>query len=378
MSTQQQSVASGFAVAHAASPHWRMAAAQCLDQLGTPPAGANLGFVYATDAYATRMHDLLEVLRARTGVEHWVGSVGIGICATGVEYLGEGALAVMLGSFEPDSFRVLPAMRSPADLARDPLTIGNAPGSFALVHADPHNAMLNALVAELSRRLESGFVVGGLTSSRGVHAQVADAIVEGGLSGVVFGDQVVVATRLTQGCSPIGAPRTVTECQRNVLITLDGRPALDVLREDTGLRSTRELEGVGGSIFAGLPVAGSDTGDYQVRNLVGLDTARGLVAIAEPVRQGSRLFFCRRDQRSAIEDMARMLDSIRAGLFARPRGAVYFSCLGRGAGLFGETSRELVMIREALGEVPLVGFFCNGEISHNRLYGYTGVLTLFL
>jgi small ligand-binding sensory domain FIST len=25
-----------------------------------------------------------------------------------------------------------------------------------------------------------------------------------------------------------------------------------------------------------------------------------------------------------------------------------------------------------------VGFFCNGEISHNRLYGYTGVLTLFL
>jgi small ligand-binding sensory domain FIST len=26
--------------------------------------------------------------------------------------------------------------------------------------------------------------------------------------------------------------------------------------------------------------------------------------------------------------------------------------------------------------VPLAGFFANGEISHNRLYGYTGVLTL--
>ena len=35
-------------------------------------------------------------------------------------------------------------------------------------------------------------------------------------------------------------------------------------------------------------------------------------------------------------------------------------------------------IRDTLGDFPLVGFFCNGEISHNRLYGYTGVLTLFL
>jgi small ligand-binding sensory domain FIST len=37
----------------------------------------------------------------------------------------------------------------------------------------------------------------------------------------------------------------------------------------------------------------------------------------------------------------------------------------------------LEVIRRALGEVPLVGFFCNGEISRDRLYGYTGVLTLF-
>jgi small ligand-binding sensory domain FIST len=76
--------------------------------------------------------------------------------------------------------------------------------------------------------------------------------------------------------------------------------------------------------------------------------------------------------------MARMLESIRSGLYTRPRGAVYYSCLGRGRSLFGEPSRELAMIREALGEVPLVGFYCSGEISHNRLYGYAGVLALFL
>jgi small ligand-binding sensory domain FIST len=35
-------------------------------------------------------------------------------------------------------------------------------------------------------------------------------------------------------------------------------------------------------------------------------------------------------------------------------------------------------VREILGEVPLVGFFGNGEISRDRIYGYTGVLTLFV
>ena len=61
-----------------------------------------------------------------------------------------------------------------------------------------------------------------------------------------------------------------------------------------------------------------------------------------------------------------------------PRGGVYYSCLGRGENLFGGDSRELRAIRNELGNFPLVGFFANGEISHNRLYGYTGVLTLFL
>lgn len=378
MSTQQQSVAESFAFAHAASPHWRIAAAECLERIGPVTAGANLGFVYVTDHYAPRVGELVDLLRARTGVEHWVGTVGIGICATGREYLDEGAMAIMLGSFGAGAFRVLSSLRTPADLARDPLTIGGAPGSFALVHADPRNSMLNALLAELSRRLDSGFVVGGLTSSRAAHVQVADGISEGGVSGVVFTDQVIVSTRHTQGCSPLGDAHVVTDAQRNVVIELDGRPALDVLREDAGLLNEVDLDRVGGTVFAALPVSESDTGDYVVRNVVGLDAERGLVAVGENVRKGHKLVFCRRDRRSAVEDMARMLDSMKSGLFTRPRGAVYFSCLGRGASLFGETSKELAMIREGLGDVPLVGFYCNGEISHNRLYGYTGVLTLFL
>jgi len=195
---------------------------------------------------------------------------------------------------------------------------------------------------------------------------------------VSFADSVTVATRLTQGCSPIGPKRVITTCQQNVIISLDGRPALEVFKEDIGEAGARDLNRLGGHIFAGLPIAGSDTGDYLVRNLVGIDPANKLIAIGEMVQPGSSVMFCRRDSKTANEDMARMLESIRKGMYARPRGGIYYSCLGRGASLFGPNSEELRMIRDTLGDFPLVGFFCNGEISHNRLYGYTGVLTLFV
>ena len=61
----------------------------------------------------------------------------------------------------------------------------------------------------------------------------------------------------------------------------------------------------------------------------------------------------------------------------RIAGAIYVSCAGRGGPHFGSPSAELQVVRRALGDVPLVGFFAGGEIAHHRLYGYTGVLTVF-
>ena len=194
---------------------------------------------------------------------------------------------------------------------------------------------------------------------------------------MLFSDDVVVATRLTQGCAPVGPEHVVTDSRQNILISLDGRPALDIFREDIGPEFAGNLGLVAGRIFAALPIEGNDSGDYVVRNLAGLDTTHKLVALSESVRPGRSVLFCRRDRGTASDDLERMLTSIRSGLYRQPKGGVYFSCLGRGASLFGDNSEELRIIRDALGEVPLVGFFCNGEISHNRLYGYTGVLTLF-
>ena len=365
-----------FRYGHAAAQNWKEAAEACLAQLGE--GAASLGFLYVTDLLSDHLGDILALFRGNTAVPHWVGTVGLGICASGREYLDEPAIAAMVGDFEPDSFRVFSGIVSVADVDNVALKCGGATPNFAIVHADPYNRHVADLVNKLAGKVESGFLVGGLTSSRRDNLQVADGVVEGGLSGVSFADSVTVATRLTQGCSPIGPKRVITTCQQNVIISLDGRPALDVFKEDIGEAGARDLNRLGGHIFAGLPIAGSDTGDYLVRNLVGIDPANKLVAIGEMVQPGSSVMFCRRDAKTANEDMTRMLESIRKGLYSRPRGGIYYSCLGRGASLFGPNSEELRMVRDTLGDFPLVGFFCNGEISHNRLYGYTGVLTLFV
>jgi small ligand-binding sensory domain FIST len=371
-------MAETFTYGCAASANWRDAARECLAQAGKGPAGTSLGFVYLTDSLASQAREILAYLRQNTGVLHWIGTVGMGICATGREFYERPALAIMLCAFDPAAFRVFSGLRAPADFERLDLHFNGVPANFAVVHGDPRNTQLGRLVSDLAGTLESGFLTGGLTSSRSEYVQIADAVVKGGLSGVLFSEDVVVSTRLTQGCSPIGPRHTITDVQQNVLISLDGRAALDVFREDVGERAWRSLTESAGAIFAGLSVQGGDRGDYLVRNLVGIDPVHKLLAIGDLPQEGGKILFCRRDNATAVNDMERMLESMKSGLYGTPRGGVYYSCIGRGAHLFGDDSIELRMIRDHLGEFPLVGFFCNGEISHNRLYGYTGVLTLFV
>lgn len=368
-----------FVLGHAQSKHWNSAVAECLQQIGNVPAQANLGFLYVTDIFADLLQDILTRLRTETGVEHWVGTVGIGICAGEREYQQAPAIAVMIGAFPDDSFRMLSFYNRAADnlpASWEDWLSGSA-SQLAVLHGDPGNSNLPQLLVKLNDELPNAQLVGGLSSSHGRHPQIADQLLEGGLSGVVFNDKAPVATALTQGCSPIAPSHTITGCDGNVINTLDERPALDVFNEDIGEILARDLNRAAGYIFAGLPIAGSDTRDYLVRNVSGVDTQGRRIAIAEMLHPGQQIQFCRRDAETARQDMQTMLDSLKKRLSGTPRAGLYFTCLGRGEALFGEASGELKMIRETLGDFPLIGFQANGEISGQRLYGYTGVLTLF-
>lgn len=370
---------SPFRYAYSTRDHWSEAARDCLDALQPVPAEATLGFVYATDHFADHLADIVEQCKAKTGIAHWVGTVGTAISATGREFLDQPALAMMLAEVPETAFRILPNLSNLNDLLQQPeaFEVGGGPAWFGVVHGDPRNPLIAELIEHVAERTETGFLVGGLTSSRGKSEQVADHVVNGGLSGVLFSDDVSVSTRLTQGVSPLGPRHTITACERNIINSLDGRPALDVLREDLGENLAQQLERIGGYLFVGLPTRDTDMEDYLVRQLIGVDPKSGLIAVGDYVEQGQPLMFCRRDAASAVQDMQRMLDALKAGLAGAPRGAVYYSCLGRGASLFGPDSEELQMISRSLGDIPLVGFFANGEISRNRLYGWTGVLTVF-
>ncbi|MEK8088399.1 FIST signal transduction protein [Thermithiobacillus plumbiphilus] len=369
-----------FRYGHGSASQWRSAAQSCLAQLGELPVGTNLGFLFVSDAFTEHLDDILAFFQGRIPGAHWVGTLGIGICSTGQEYLDRPAIAVMVGSFAPDSFEVFPAIADLGDIASGiavPRPQRRAP-NFAIVHGDPYTPDLPELIEAFASQMSSGFVTGGLTSSRSRSLQIADAVTQGGLSGVVFSPGVCVSTRLTQSVSPIGPRHIITECHQNVIISIDNRPALDVFYEEIGELLVRDLQRAAGYIFVGLPVPGSDTNDYLVRNLTGVDIGQKLLAIGELLEPGQPLLFCRRDGSTAREDMLRMLSDLKENLQgARPQGGLYYSCLGRGESLFGPDSAELRMIQEILGDFPLVGFFANGEISHDRLYGYTGVLTLF-
>lgn len=354
----------------------------CLVKIGDIPPQANLGFVYATDRLAGDFQLILSQLQQSAPGVHWIGTVGLGICTSGREIYDRPALALMLGDFPAAAFRILPALHDePQPL---PAEVSDwwrqHEYCFAFLHGDPSNAAAPALLKRLLLQQTASFINGGFSSSDvGANPQLADATVSGGISGVLFNQQVEIITDHTQGCSPIGPAHQITKAQGNIAITLDRRPALEVMKSEIGEVLAKDLSKIGGYIFAALPIQGSDSGDYLVRNLVGIDPDQGLVAVGDRLDDKRQLMYCRRDGNTAREDLQRMLQRLQRRCNGRPiRGGLYVSCLGRGRYQFGDDSEELKMIQQQLGDFPLVGFFANGEIYNGRLYGYTGVLTLFV
>jgi len=371
-----------FSAACATGQGWEDIAEQLRTALGDGSCGASLGLLYITDPMGPYMNNLLEALRSSTGVRDWVGTIGSGICYTGREIYDEPAAVVLLATLPEDSYRLVPAgINALSDmLAANRNWIAEHAAHFGIVHGDPRNTHIPQLIETLSTELNPGFLVGGLSSASDDHyqQQIAGELYSEGLSGVLLSSTVTVISGLTQGCTPLAGKHTITRSEGNLLAELDGRPALDVFREDIGEVLSKDLSRVAGYIFAALPVPGSDTGDYLVRNLIGIDPQEKLLAIGDILEDEAPLMFCRRDGETARLDMLRMLRDLNKRAGGRIRAGLYYSCLGRGRNQFGDNSEELRMISDELGEFPLVGFFANGEISHNMLYGYTGVLALFL
>lgn len=365
-----------FKAAHAKAEGWAGVSKACVDRLGPLDGDFNLGFLYVTDGLAPDLSSILTYVRETTHIEDWVGAAGYGVFGAGQEYTEVPAMAVLVAAMPSEDFRVFDAGDGFDEFRVDHRHwIERAQPPCAIVHGDSRNGDIGEVIAGMAEE-SSAFLVGGLASMDAAESQIAGKVTGGGISGVMLSSRVTVATGLTQGCVPIGPVHSITDVRQNVLIGLDDRPALDVLVEDLG--PGRDVRTISGLVHVALPISGSDTGDYLVRNLIGIDVERGLVSIGEIPLLGDRVMFCARDRESARKDLSRMLEDLRERAGGTPKGGIYVSCVARGAHLFGVDGVELEMIRDVLGDFPLAGFYANGEISHDRLYSYTGVLALFL
>ena len=382
---------SDFLAAQASGETWQDAVGAILPVLKDAGPEHRLGMVYMTPPYAPHAAEIEILLRQATGVRHWIGAVGLGTVGPALadagddgaygESYGVPGLSVMLCPFPEDSFRIFSGVVGDTDRITethaDWMSGGVPP--VVLAHGDSGNELLLSLMEDIVQETD-GFLIGGLSAAEGPGSQIADGPDGKGVSGALLSmEKIPLQTALSQGCSPIGPVRTVTAGADNVLLEIDGKPALDVFKEDIGEVLARDLRRCAGYIFAALPVEGSDQSDYTVRNLVAIDPDHKALAIGAHIGPGSKILFCRRDPDTAVMDMKRMLENLKSRIGGRPiRGGLYVSCAARGPNQFSDPARETQLIEDVLGSFPLTGFFAQGEFCRDRLYAYTGVLTVFL
>jgi len=256
-----------------------------------------------------------------------------------------------------------------------------------LLLADPFTFDASALISGLDATYPDSRKIGGLASggqSPGSSSLFLNSRVwRDGAVGIAMSGNISIDTIVAQGCRPIGTPMMITACEGNVLLELDGRPPLLVVRQLFASLPAKDQALVQTSLFVGLEMKTDEVefhpGDFLVRNIIGMDPDSGAIAIGATPKQWQVMQFLLRDSQTATEDLSRLLSEYRGS--AKPDGALLFSCLGRGIHLFGSADHDTGLFREKLGPIPLGGFFCNGEIgpvgASTFLHGYTSAFALF-
>ena len=378
----------GLSVGGALDDAAREAGRQAIERSGADRA--DLVLVFVTDDDHARAGAALEAVRRATGAATVVGCSGTGVLTERREVEGEPAVAVL--AVRGDGLLETPfAFERQGERADLGAELGRrigptvAEGGCVLVLPDAIGCNPPALLGDLHDALGFVPVLGAVAAGEPMFELHGGGVIDGGLVGIALSGLAPVIG-VTQGCTPIGEPYVITHGQSNVVQRIGSRPALEVLGEaiqaDPGMEARVQRAGV----FAGLAMDPAksplERGDFLVRNLVGIDRASGALAVAERIRVGQTLQFQIRDAQASREDLRAMLDEVAGRLDGqRPAFGCYFDCAGRGRGLFGVPDHDVTLIRERLGDFPLVGFFGNGEFApigrRNFFHNYTGALVLF-
>ena len=369
-------------------------AASIRDQLGEAP---QLAVAFVSPHYQQDYASVGPMLSELLGAEHTFGCSGGGIIGAGLEVEQRPALSITaaaLPGVDIEAFHLdgdkLPDLDAGPDKWTELLGVSeNQEPQFVLL-ADPFSFPVQNLIMGLDFAYPRAAKIGGLASGAqrpGDNALFLDGEMHGsGAIGLALHGNIMVDTVVAQGCRPIGDAMRITSSQRNILGELDGKPPMAVLQDLFRTLSERDRQLMGHSLFLGVVMDEFiDTpvqGDFLIRNVVGMDQRTGALAIGEMLKEGQLVQFHLRDAETSAQDLTFVLE--RYATENRENevpGALLFSCLGRGEYLYGRPNHDTDIFRDKLGQVPLGGFFCNGEIGPvggtTFLHGYTSSFGLF-
>jgi small ligand-binding sensory domain FIST len=257
------------------------------------------------------------------------------------------------------------------------------PDGTMLLFADPFTFPADAFLDRVNEDLPKLQIIGGLASAAmqpgGNRLVLDDRVIDSGAVGVVISGGVEIRTVVSQGCRPVGKPYVVTKSDRNFILELGGKPALQRLQETATAANDEERELMRRGLQIGCVVDETrlefGRGDFLVRGVVGADQRSGAIAVGDNVPVGRTVQFQVRDAGSADEDLRDLLTTAEAD------AAILFTCNGRGQRLFGEADHDAGVVDQLLGPLPLAGCFCAGELgpvgARNFLHGFTASLALF-
>jgi len=352
----------------------------------------DLVLAFASSHYGDEIDDLGGRLAARTRADAVLGCTGESIIGGPREIEGRPALALWAARL-PDT-----AVRPFRTVARPTVdggirfhggpTIEDDERASLIVLADPFTFPMDEYLKVQNRDAPGVPAVGGMASGARRPGQTRlwteDGLVEGGLIGVVLEGETELVTVVSQGCRPVGRPWVVTKAAEHTIRELGGQPALDVLMRTLQAIDEPEQELFRAQPFIGLATDATksrlDRDDFLVRGLTGVHPEQKAISVAASVRPGQTVQFLVRDAASASADLEFLLNTretrAEPGGSPAPRGALLFSCNGRGRRMFGEDDHDASRVLAALGtNVPLAGFFAMGEVGpvgqENHLHGFT-------
>jgi small ligand-binding sensory domain FIST len=262
--------------------------------------------------------------------------------------------------------------------------------SAMLLMGEPFSFPADELVRRLNEDHPGVPVLGGMASG-GVAPGENQLVLgrgkylQGAVAALIYGN-VRIRSVVSQGCRPIGQPYVITRCEANVIQELGGISPLARLQEMLKTLSEQERQQIQRGLHVGRVLSEYQDefhrGDFLVRNVLGADPNSGAIAIGDYVRPGQTVQFHIRDEETADDDFRTLLAAVgKTPGSPESRGALVFTCNGRGTRLFTSSDHDATCVREVLGEIPVAGFFAQGEIGpvakNNYLHGYTASVAVF-